>query len=913
VAPLEFSAADKAASSSEYAPLLSAVDAMTHEQKREYVSRNLAHDPSEYASMGLIIAYRNGLTLEAINLSRQSSGLPVIARRDFDPPLAARPEIERYEMQNVDYASVTEAVVANVDGAVVKEFYHGDLNFVILNFDSLEARNQAALAIIDSFPQCVVVVEPDVRLSSGAYDPGDEYFVDADGECWFGKRAGIEELWGSPGDIQYQGAGAHVAVIDEGFHKYHYEFDNGDGSYQWELIGMEDEPGIDYDLADPNDKDPEWQEGDERHGTWVMGLVNARAGNSGIAGIAFRSKVLPFRIDYGGSWPGQVNQALIQVQELVDVYGVSTIYSLNMSFGSPNEQFMSVMQQQLQDLADDHGIVPVACAHNANSSTPWYPAAWESVICVGGTQCVYDMGDRWRYHSSNYGSWVDIAAGAESVKSTSTAPDSFRTVSGTSFACPVVAAAAAIIKCFHPEYSVEQVKELLQLTSDRLDWGKESAAGSTEVFVSNFAKLRAALEQNIIVENVATYHMVTEHEVVPATIDVNGRMSLARNPATNLPAVALVEELAAPGSEYVLSFVEALANGETRRVVVADTTSDPFMEGIHGWTGLAFDASGTAYVLYSYWTAIEDSLWRVARIPNGSDNVYYDIDPQAGFAQGIVLWGNQRHVVFRDYYEPYYGFVPPDPLPRGYVASYTSQWDLRILERPMQGMFCLGEEPEQAGIMINGYTGNVMVYSQSGYVPLGVFGSMHFKVFELAEGVWSQSYPDTPDKPYYAAGVTLFRGYGQAPTIIFAESLPEEYGWRLAQSEMYPGGGWQYPILMEPFIPMEAFYYNQRFVPSGDFGYSFLGVPMDPPVVTWNLGDGFERTSVVMSFLGQANRLCLMNNNFYTDGFGPAAVMCSHGVDNNLYAAYYVPAYDTAMGPVRFCDVRFVRAYQTTE
>ncbi len=125
------------------------------------------------------------------------------------------------------------------------------------------------------------------------------------------------------------------------------------------------------------------------------------------------------------------------------------------------------------------------------------------MISVGGNKFDGQGASYWRVFFSNYGSWVDMAAGAKTLKPT-IAGGSYTSSSGTSIATPIVSATAVIIKNFHSYWDVDQVRTLLQQTSDRLYWGVPSTAREDEVFVPNFARLRETLEQNVITENIAT-------------------------------------------------------------------------------------------------------------------------------------------------------------------------------------------------------------------------------------------------------------------------------------------------------------------------------------------------------------------------------------------------------------------------
>ena len=133
---------------------------------------------------------------------------------------------------------------------------------------------------------------------------------------------------------------------------------------------------------------------------------------------------------------------------------------LNMSFAGTNP----ILQPFFQPLVDDAvaaDIVCVAAAGNAGTDITTYPAACDSVLAVAAT----DAANQWATFS-NWGYYVDIAAPGENLWSTLArnytrdasndllfqflygwnGVDPYMYGSGTSYACPVVVGAVALVR-----------------------------------------------------------------------------------------------------------------------------------------------------------------------------------------------------------------------------------------------------------------------------------------------------------------------------------------------------------------------------------------------------------------------------------------------------------------------------------
>jgi hypothetical protein len=117
---------------------------------------------------------------------------------------------------------------------------------------------------------------------------------------------------------------------------------------------------------------------------------------------------------------------------------------INMSIESPGRCFLL---EDAVNYAWNRDVLPIAAAGNAGTSSRRYPAAFDNVMAVAAT----DNDDR-RASFSNYGkSWVDLAAPGSRIATTlprypnAIGPTGYGYLSGTSFASPLVAGAAALI------------------------------------------------------------------------------------------------------------------------------------------------------------------------------------------------------------------------------------------------------------------------------------------------------------------------------------------------------------------------------------------------------------------------------------------------------------------------------------
>ncbi|WP_075982993.1 S8 family serine peptidase [Bacillus massilinigeriensis] len=197
----------------------------------------------------------------------------------------------------------------------------------------------------------------------------------------------------------------------------------------------------------------------EDHGTHVAGIIAAKKNNGvGGYGINPNAKIIPidvFSRDVGASEYYVAEAILYAVKQGAKV--------INMSLGTT---VPTPLIEEAVKAAIKKNVTVVAAAGNEAWDLPSYPAAIEGVISVGSTNK-----DKQLSAYSNYGPSVDVVAPGEDVYSTIYEYErktSFRNMSGTSMASPVVAGVASLLLTKYPTLTPEKVEYILEHTSTDL-------------------------------------------------------------------------------------------------------------------------------------------------------------------------------------------------------------------------------------------------------------------------------------------------------------------------------------------------------------------------------------------------------------------------------------------------------------
>jgi serine protease len=261
------------------------------------------------------------------------------------------------------------------------------------------------------------------------------------------------EIW--KGDTNYV-----VGIIDTG-----YEFNHPDLVNAVKYNYNDPIDGLDNDNDGYVDNFRGWNLGENNnnpqysalgHGIHVSGIAGATADNTfGIAGVGFKTKILPVKID------NQMGALTMSYQGIVYAadHGAHTI---NCSWGSTFG--VGQFGQDIVNYATyNKNAIVVAAAGNSNNELLFYPCSYQNVFCVAGTKS-----DDSKWENSSYYWRVDISAPGHNIYST-WASGTFVYSGGTSMAAPAVAGAAAFVWSYFPALSPLQVVQHLKNTADVID------------------------------------------------------------------------------------------------------------------------------------------------------------------------------------------------------------------------------------------------------------------------------------------------------------------------------------------------------------------------------------------------------------------------------------------------------------
>lgn len=220
----------------------------------------------------------------------------------------------------------------------------------------------------------------------------------------------------------------NIAVVDSGINYNHELFKN-------RIVRTK------MDFSNDNSSDEMDKFG---HGTAVAGAI-AKSTPSNVKISAYKF--------YDSNGNGTASEALIALEYIKQIKNKPDI--INCSF---------VTRSGLGTVVDElvnMGVTVVAGAGNEHKEVYQQPAKFDSVITVAATNyygkpCSF----------TNYGSCVDISAPGEYIHTADMSSNSAYTfVNGTSFATPIVSAAAAYVLMENKNYTPEQVKQEIIATA----------------------------------------------------------------------------------------------------------------------------------------------------------------------------------------------------------------------------------------------------------------------------------------------------------------------------------------------------------------------------------------------------------------------------------------------------------------
>jgi type VII secretion-associated serine protease mycosin len=268
-------------------------------------------------------------------------------------------------------------------------------------------------------------------------------------EQWQLFRLHAKQAW-----RQADGSGVIVAVIDSGV----------DGRHP-DLVGQV-LPGTDF--VRPGG---DGQTDAVGHGTAVAALIAGRNDDAnGIEGLAPKAKILPVRVLDADNRYDDARTVANAVRWAVD-HGAEVI---NMSLGGAER---SPELADAIDYAFEKDVVVVACTGNEmppEANLVWYPAREPGVLAVTGLD---HTTANWLWPGALTGKQTVLAAPASEMDGAKPG-GGYTSVSGTSFAAPLVSAAAALVRSKWPQMSAaDVVNRLIRTATDIGQPGRDDVFG----------------------------------------------------------------------------------------------------------------------------------------------------------------------------------------------------------------------------------------------------------------------------------------------------------------------------------------------------------------------------------------------------------------------------------------------------
>jgi type VII secretion-associated serine protease mycosin len=292
------------------------------------------------------------------------------------------------------------------------------------------------------------------------------------------------------------------------------------------------------------------------HGTTVAALIAGRGDDTrGVEGLAPKAKILPVRVlDKQNRYDDAMTVAN-GVRWAVD-HGATV---LNLSLGGTGS---SEALGEALDYALDKDVVVVACTGNVTPQAPtqvWYPAREPGVIAVAGLSRD-DSGDP-LWPSSLTGPQTVLTAPAADLLGAR--PGGYWRVQGTSFASPLVAASAALIRSRWPHMSAANViNRLIRTAQDQGPPGRDDRYG--------FGLVNPAAALTATVPDVLTNPLDTEPP--------HGVARFGAAPDVSAPLTRPLQ--ASPTTAERNNGVQAQAGGGAKPVIVAAPRSGQLWQGL---------------------------------------------------------------------------------------------------------------------------------------------------------------------------------------------------------------------------------------------------------------------------------------------------------------------------------------------
>jgi serine protease AprX len=349
--------------------------------------------------------------------------------------------------------------------------------FEVINALSVELTGDRLLRLAGR--RGIASITPDAPVKPSSFNPV---------ELW-PSVSGVDRLWGSTdssGTFTLGPQAPAIAIVDSGVQPGRVEDFGARVVANLNLTtGMYGSPAVDTN----------------GHGTLVAGLAAGAA--SAYPGAAPNANIVSLDVvrEDGSALTSDVIAAADWIYANRDAYGIR-VANFSLHSARPDYSFQDPLDRAVRRLWLTGTVVVAAAGNEGPHRMVYAPASDPFVITVGavGTNDTPDTADDTNAPWSSYGytgegfAKPELAAPGRHVAGPFAAgstifqsfPDrvvapGYGWMSGTSFAAPIVAGAAAQILARHPEWTPDQVKAALMMTARSLPASDSMSAGVGEI------------------------------------------------------------------------------------------------------------------------------------------------------------------------------------------------------------------------------------------------------------------------------------------------------------------------------------------------------------------------------------------------------------------------------------------------
>ncbi|MCX7736105.1 MAG: S8 family serine peptidase [Candidatus Kapabacteria bacterium] len=322
---------------------------------------------------------------------------------------------------------------------------------------------------------------------------------------------------------------------------------------------IDDWRGWDFVSSDSSGQDNDPKPG-HIHGTHVGGIIGASINNGiGIAGIANKVRLIPVKIGSDNPFSTSIENGY---EAILYAAGVGADI-INCSWGSGSK---GQAEAEIIKTVVNSGVVIVAAAGNNGSNTPFFPASYDGVMSVAAV----DRRDKKAYFS-NYDKSVDISAPGVAILS-SVPKNDYNYLDGTSFASPITAGVATLLRAKKKGYTNIQLIEHLKVTSTNIDTLNLNYVG--KIGKGRVNALNALSKDNA--KSVILTNYIIEDENKDGVFDPGEKVDITATFQNILDSLTGVKVLANSDAPFNLTFSKADFFIGDMSVGLEATTPTPF-------------------------------------------------------------------------------------------------------------------------------------------------------------------------------------------------------------------------------------------------------------------------------------------------------------------------------------------------